>query len=501
MDQIKSKIVICVAFCFCVGTLLAFGGRPALLTQKMLDQANGTFVVQKAYTASGTVLYLPKHLKLVFDGGKIDEAELVGNHSTIQVNGSKPVFGKNTIISGIWDVEEAYDGWFEFEEGRDFISNQLINNMLAFSNDESYCHLYFEEDRVYFFELPYKGNAKLGPGFSYHINEDGTKKIHYEEMYEDAYAFLRIFTIPSNTTLTINNTLQMLPTNQGAYFIFWEYDKENITIEGTGTIAGDNKVHIFDTPFIGNKFYGEWGQIFRCFKCRNFVFRNITLRDSFGDCIGFHGSPLPGEEGPRYADGLLIENVKIIGARRNGIALGTRNAIIRNCHFEGCGSEEANGTRPRSAIDFETSFVRTYPEVGNENVLMEKCTFKDNWRDVSTHFNNWKDYGQVATTIKDCVFTDTVKLSHTFWMRFENCYFPFLYNKDDTRSVLLHAQYMFFENCEFGQWDAAIPVTKTKKNNSFINCKFNTANSKNDNNDNNTNNNKKKIKVGKPKNN
>jgi hypothetical protein len=453
--------------------MTACGKNPTLLTQKMLNEAGTCFVIKGEYTADGAILQLADQQELSFENGKIDNAILVGNHSFLKVKSNNPVFGKNVQIKGVWDVDEVHDGWFEYEEGRGFIANQLIKNMLAFSNDATFCHLYFEEDRTYYFELPYHGNASLGDEFSYHINDDGKKKRHYREVYNDEYSFLRIFTIPSNTTLTIDNTLQMLPTNMGAYFVFWEYGKENVTIEGSGIIAGENKDHLYTTPYAGKSYYGEWGFLFRCFKCKKFVFRDITLQDSFGDCIGFSGSTYPNEHGLRCADGLLVENVKIIGARRNGISLSARNVIIRNCHFEDCGIEKVKGTSPRCAIDFESSSVKRYPENGNENVLMENCTFKNNSRDVSTHRNNRKDYGRIATTIKNCIFTDKVKLGNSYWMRFENCYFSFLYNKDDIRSVLLNSHFMEFVNCEFGQWDAKIPKTKTKSNNSFINCKFN----------------------------
>ena len=474
MDSIRKKLLLCLVFCAMLGTITAYGKKPILLTQSMLDKAKGSFVIKQDYTASGAILYLPEQLKLVFDGGKIDHAELMGNHSTLQVKGKKPVFGKDIRISGVWDVEEVHDGWFEFEKGRDFISNQIINNMLAFSNDSTFCHLFFEEKRVYYFELPYKGKVKIGEKIGYHM-ENGEKKRHYNDMYYDSYAFLRIFTIPSNTKVTLNNTLQMLPTNQGAYFVFWEWGKENVTIEGTGTIAGDNKEHLYTLPFIGKKYFGEWGHLFRCFKCRNFVFRGITVRDAFGDCIIYQGSHLKydNENRPRYADGLLIENVSIIGARRNGIAVGARNVIIRNCHFEGCGNEAAKGTPPCAAIDFEADGLRSYHEIGNRNVLMENCTFKSNCHDVSSCLNCWWDYGKTATTIRNCVFTNPLRLKYTYWIRFENCYIPQLYIKDIDYSGMLDCKYLVFENCKFGQWKGVIPAKKTKDKNSFLNCKFN----------------------------
>lgn len=476
MDIIKKKALLCVAFCAIIGAMSAYG-RKAPLTQSMLDNAKGSFVVKKDYSASGAVLYLPEHLRLVFAGGSIDNAELVGNHSTLQVRGSKPVFGKETRISGIWDVEEVHDGWFEYEEGRDFVSNQIIQNLLSFSNDSAFCHIYFEEDRVYYFELPYKEKVALGDKLSYHM-DNGEKKRHYGEIYYDDYKYLGIFTIPSNTKITLNNTLQMLPTNLGAYYVFWEDAKENVTVEGTGTIAGDNKEHLYDLPFIrGSKYYGEWGIIFRCYKCHNFVFRGITIRDAFGDCIVFEGSHSKNETGPRYAEGLVLENISIIGARRNGVAVGARDIVIRNCYFEGCGNEEAKGTPPCAAIDFEPDGVKTYHEIGNRNVLMEDCTFKNNCHDVSSCLNCWWDYGETATTIRNCVFTSPLRLKYTYWIRFENCYIPRLYIKDADHPGLLSCMYLVFDNCEFGKWDGDIPAAKTKDKNSFLNCRFNTENS------------------------
>ena len=473
MDTIKQKKFFYAVFCVVVSFMTACGNSPVVLTQKMLDEAGSSFVVKEDYTANDAVLYVGNQQELVFDGGKIDHVILVGRHSKLKVKRKMPVFGKSVIVKGVWDVKEAHDGWFEFETGKNFVSNQLIKNMLAFSNDATFCHLYFEENRTYYFELPYHGNAKLGDEFTYHI-KNGKKKRHYQEVFDDEYSFLRIFTIPSNTTVTVNNTMQMLPTNQGAYFVFWEYGKENVTIEGSGTIAGDNKEHLYTTPFAGTKYYGEWGVLFKCIKCRTFVFKNITLRDAFGDCIDFSGSGYFQEMGERYSDGLLIDGVKIIGARRNGIALGCRNVVIKNCHFESCGSSEVKGTPPRSAIDFEVGKVKYYHEIGNQNVIMYNCTFKNNYFDVASYYNTWSGYGKIATTIKNCKFTAPLKIEGTYWMRFENCYIPFVWNSKDDKSILRYSKHMEFIDCEFGQLDLSVVELATKNYNKYTRCKYNT---------------------------
>ena len=447
---------------------------PTALTEAMLKKAKGDFIINKNYTLEGKTIKIPSGVKLVFSGGSINNGTLIGNGTEIQMEQKKPAFGLDIVVDGEWNVPEVKDGWFDFESSPDFVSNRLINNLLSFSNDSTYCHIIFNEKRVYYFELPYKGRADLGNLVSFRM-VDGQKKRNYSDLGTDEFSYIRIFTIPSNTHMTVNSTLKMLPTSVGAYFVFWEYGKENITIDGTGVIAGDNDWHRFDQPFKGKTYYGEWGHLFKCIRCSNFTFKDITLSDSFGDCIMYSGSHYAEEKNTRWASGLLVDNVKILRARRNGIAVGARNVVIKNCHFEGCGSKRVKGTSPRCAIDFEPDQVKKYPEIGNQNVLMENCTFKDNYFDLSSYQNNLNSYGKLATTIKNCVFQSKIRIQATYWMRFENCYIPFVFNTKDSRSVMLFSRHMEFDNCEFGEYDTSIVGTASKVFNKYTNCKFNTA--------------------------
>ena len=97
MEAIKKKIWLSVFFFALVGTIMA-GEKPVLLTQNMLDKAKGVFEVKKDYTASNAVLHLPKQLKLVFDGGKIDNAELVGDHPFWKFAGQSLFLGKTFVF-------------------------------------------------------------------------------------------------------------------------------------------------------------------------------------------------------------------------------------------------------------------------------------------------------------------------------------------------------------------------------------------------------------------
>ena len=450
---------------------------PTLLTQQMVDEAGTQLVIKKNYSLGGKTIVFPMGTTLVFKGGKIDDGEIIGNNTKIKMSQKTPAFGTKVLIAGKWDMAEVRDTWFDFDSSPDFVSNQLINNMLSFSDDDSFCHVIFDEKRTYYFELPYRGRTDIGNVVSFRTTSSGKKKRDYSEIYNEEYDGLKIFTIPSNTHLTVNSTIKMLPTSVGAYFVFWEYGKENIIIDGSGVIAGDNNWHKYDHPFTGKTYFGEWGHVFKCFRCSNFTFKDITISDAFGDCIMYSGSFFSNESGNRWASNLVLDNVKILRARRNGVAVGARNVIIRNCHFEGCGRKEVKGTSPRCAIDFEPDRVSYYPEIGNQDVLMEDCTFKDNYFDLSSYLNNLKKYGRIATTIRNCKFTSKIRIQGTYWMRFENCFIPFVCNTKDSRSIMLYSRHMEFINCEFGEYDTSIIGKASKVYNKYTNCKFNTKTS------------------------
>lgn len=447
----------------------ALGVTDAVLTQEMLDGATKTFVVRKNYNLLGQTLVVPDGLSLSFVNGSMDNGELQGTNSSVEVLGNSPVFGLDLKISGTWNVPEVHDGWFAFNDAEGFISNQIIHNILTFSNDETPCHIFFEENRTYYFELPYKGRTDLANLLSFKM-VDGKKKRNYSELNNDEYAYLRIFTIPSNTHLTVNNTLKMLPTNQGAYFVFWEYGKEKVIVDGTGTIAGDNDWHRYDSPFLGKNYYGEWGHVFYCLRCKDFSFKDITVSDAFGDCIYYSGSYYPHEKNLRWASNLTIRNIKVLKARRNGVVIGARNVRITGCYFEGCGTDEIRGTAPQSAIDFEADEVISFPVIGNRDVVMDNCVFENNFFDLASSMNTVPGYGKLATTIKNCRFTSQVKIRATYWMRFENCYIPFLYKKNGEAQY--YSKHIEFVNCEFGEDVDSVTGHFSKGTNKFINCRF-----------------------------
>lgn len=425
-------------------------------------------IIDSDYNLNGDTLRFPQGSKLVFKGGKIDNGVIVGNNTHISVKQDNPVFGIDLIIEGRWSVKKVYDRWFEYKSDSTFVSNRIIRNILALSNDDTFCHIFFNEPRIYYYQLEYKGPPNIWDIVSFRT-VNGKSERYWDEIYYEKYSSLRIFTIPSNTHLTINNTMKMLPTKAGAYYVFWEYGKENIVVDGYGTIYGDSRCHHYFFNKEGKHTYsGEWGYIFKCIKCRNFSFRDLTLSDAHGDALSFDSSRYIDEKDNRNSFGLKVENVKIKYARRNGMSIAAKNVRIRNCSFEGCGIDEIYGTAPRAAIDFEPDDLFLFPEIGNVNVVMKNCVFINNKHDVSSTNNNLPSYGRFATIIKDCKFTAPVRLNATYWIKFQNCTIPGFTNWINNISEETPFKYLLFEKCVI---DSMPSIMKTESwHNSFVNC-------------------------------
>lgn len=433
--------------------------------QNKFNKPNTIYKVTKDLDLNHCVLTIPEGCTLQFDGGTISNGSLFGNFTKIITDSSTVIFGQQIHIEGSWDIADIYDEWFWFDADPSYISNDTIKNILALSNDSINNTIHFDANRTYYFELPYKGRANLGDD----VRPD------YWKLNTPDYDFLRIFTgVTSNTHLIVNNTLQMLPTNQGAYFIFHIENKENITISGTGAINGDAKDHLYTDPFAGTDYYGEWGHVLNFRSCNNVVVRDITIGYAFGDAIGLSNRAI-NNNGVKAADvatkDVVIDGVKVLYARRNGIALGGNNYTITNVYFEGCGSDSIKGTAPKAAIDFENDFTEVEPSGICTNVVMSNCKFKDNAYDVSSTIRD--DLGPVPrgqlVTISDCNFTSPLRLNRTNGLTFNNCHIVGISNHDNSISPWFASKDLVFNSCVFDELNPYLVISAEEQNKKFIN--------------------------------
>lgn len=435
-----------------------------ILTQSMINMPNNVYKIRYDFDLNGATINLPANSVLQFAGGSIKNGTLNGNNTVIEADSNAVIFD-SVVIEGTWNVEHIYDSWFAFNTSPSYISNQIITNILALSNDDVYNTIHFDADRTYYFELPYKGKTNLGDD----VRPD------YWKLNTEEYAFLRIFTnFTSNTHLIVNNTIQMLATNQGAYFVFHIEGKSNIEISGTGVINADAKDHLYTDPFAGTDYYGEWGHIFNFRSCDNIVIRDITVGYAFGDALAFSNIAYNNNgtkaAGPATKN-VLIDGVKVLYARRNGITLGGNNYTITNVYFEGCGSDEIKGTAPMAGIDFENDYTEVEPSGVCSNVSMSSCKFKNNKYDVSSTIRD--DLGPVPrgqlVTISDCNFTSPLRLNRTNGLTFNNCHIVGISNHDNSISPWFISKDLVFNSCVFDELNPYLAISAEEQNKKFIN--------------------------------
>lgn len=433
-----------------------------LLTQSMLTKEDTIYILQYDFNLNGQTVTVPNNSILLFEGGSISNGTLNGaGANIISADNNKVILGEDIIITGTWNIPEIYDSWFAFDATPNKVNNQLIINILALSNDNVNNTIHFEANRIYYFELPYKGRTNLGDD----IRPD------YWKLETEEYAFLRIFTgLTSNTHLIINNTLQMLPTNQGAYFIFHVMNKNNIEISGIGAINGDAATHKYTDPFAGTLYYGEWGYGFDFRSCSNIVIRDVTVGYCFGDGLGFGNVVNSDGSAEDACHDITIDNAKIIYARRNGISLGGANYSISNVYFEGCGSDGIKGTAPMCAIDFENGHIDTNPTGICQNVVMSSCKFKDNKYDVSSTIRD--DLATIPdntlVTISDCNFTAPLRLNRTHGLTFNNCHIPYISSHDNAINAWSASSNLKFISCVFDELNPYLTTSAFQGNKTFV---------------------------------
>lgn len=436
-----------------------------VLTQQMVSYPYTIYHLQYDYNLNGETIIIPEGCTILFEGGSISNGTIIGTGTSIQsVDNNRVIFGLNIIIDGSWNIADIYDSWFEFDITPNKASNQLITNIFNLSNDDVNNTIHFEADRTYYFESAYSGNPALG----------SIVRPNYARLATDEFAYLRIFTITSNTHIIFNNTLRMLPTNQGAYFVFWVENKSNITINGTGSIYGDAHSHLYTDPFIsGSSYYGEFGHIFSFSSCNNILIEGITISDAFGDCISCstilkYQNNVVISEG--YCNNIKLDSVKIKYARRNGVSGVCHNWSIVNCLFEGNGIEEIKGTAPMAAIDFESDYIKINPDAKCVNTVMSNCKFTNNKFDVSSTNATQETAQTYAVNVNNCVFTAPLRLNVTFWIKFVNCEIPYLTNVGNSVNYFTASKHLRFEDCVFGELYQYLKFISYSEGNEFINC-------------------------------
>ena len=133
--------------------------------------------------------------------------------------------------------------------------------------------------------------------------------------------------------------IKLLPHSLTHYEIFQAgLGADGVVIEG-GTLDGSKSENSSGS--------GEWGMGVAIRGAKNVTVRNMNIINTWGDGVYVAGSGGEGEHTP--ATNLTLENLRIIGCRRQGISVISVDGLsAKNIYIE-----DIKGTNPRSGIDLE----------------------------------------------------------------------------------------------------------------------------------------------------
>lgn len=109
------------------------------------------FYIKDDFDLNSDSISLPLNSVLIFDGGRLKNGTLIGNHSSI-VAPLYAIFGRNLLVKGEWAVDSAYPEWFGALSGSKKDSRPSIQRCLnAFTktvlSGESYFIGSFSDDK------------------------------------------------------------------------------------------------------------------------------------------------------------------------------------------------------------------------------------------------------------------------------------------------------------------------------------------------------------------
>lgn len=296
-----------------------------LLTQQMISEENTIYIIQYDYNLSEQTIIIPNNSVLVFEGGSISNGTITGaNTDIVSIDNNKIIFGKDTVITGIWSVLEIYDSWFY--SGED--DTLGIKSLFALCNDTVINNV--------FINLNHKVSVTTNNG--------------------------DVINVPSNTTIFIEGTIELLPNNFPRYNIIKIQDKNNIVISGNGKIVGDVRNHIGVD--------GEWGMGINILNSTDIRISKIKIDECWGDGI-YIGQNNAESVLPKY---IYIDDIVMSNNRRQGISvISAAYLFISNSHLYKTG--QISTTSPSAGIDIEPNDI-SFQRV--KEIYIDSCVFEEN---------------------------------------------------------------------------------------------------------------------------
>lgn len=315
-----------------------------ILTQSMINMPNTVYEIRYDFDLNGNTINIPENCVLKFEGGQLKNGTINFNNCNIDNIGNSIILN-NCTLKGSLNKQVIYSDWFYFnsDDCTDTLSNVF----------------------------------KISEGCQLIISE-GVYKVSVKNLIGTDYADpmnISILQPQSNSHITINGTIQLIPNDRTHYNIIGIVDKDNILLDGTGEIIGDVETHTGTT--------GEWGHGVLISGSRNINVKDLRISYCWGDGLSVsYAEKILTDEGlvnsPYSPPEIInITNIKSSYNRRLGISIINGDGIIlENSITEGNGT--INGTSPKAGLDIEPNLNQSV-----NNVIVNGCLFYDN---VVTYF-------------------------------------------------------------------------------------------------------------------
>lgn len=316
----------------------------------------GVWKLNKDIDLEGKTALIPEGVSLVAGKGRIKNGTLVGCNTKIK--STAPIF-QDVHIKGVWDVPIISTSLFG-----DLSYENSIQDVIALSNPNV-------KNRI--------------------IIEEGSYQV-------SANSFLGALTLTSNTHLTIDGDIHLVPNSHKGCYIINVYKCNNVNIDGSGTLFGDKMTHE------GTE--GQWGHGINILASTNVKVDGMHIEGCWGDCI------YVGDDS---------RNVKITGcflnnSRRQGISVTSANGV----RISDCIITNVAGSNPQYAIDIEPNENESV-----DNIILENVTCKDCVGGITMWHPDHASIGSV--TIRNCHISGTtakrpVVLELADKVVFKDCY-------------------------------------------------------------------------------
>src|SRR5574344_122002 len=150
---------VCVSFAndgsYRVDPIIINGKRS--LTQEMFSKRDVQYVINTNCNLRGKTITIPENCCLNFDGGKISNGTIIGNHTKV-LSSKRQIIDTDIVLLGSWVADKAYSIWFgakadckmdsqyRYESGTNNI--KAFCNMLKFNNVEIIPGRYYVEGHL-----------------------------------------------------------------------------------------------------------------------------------------------------------------------------------------------------------------------------------------------------------------------------------------------------------------------------------------------------------------